>query len=96
MVIDETVSHTMLLELGSFYPPVEHPYWSGMDDEEMQRLRSLIRMTLDDRILLDGNWQQWSPISAAPVYGDLPGGSRGQLRFTGTFVQGFQHEIPLK
>jgi hypothetical protein len=96
MAIDETVPHTMLLELGSFYPPVEHPYWSGIGDEEMERLRSLIRVSLDDRIMIDGNWQQWSPTSSTPVYGDLPGGSRGQLLFTGKFLQGFQHEVPLK
>jgi hypothetical protein len=94
--LDETVPHFMLLEFGSLYPPREHPYWSNVDDAEIERLRSQIRVVLDGDVLLHGRAQQWNTTTATPTYGDLPGGSRGRHRFSGTILRVIQHEAPLK
>ena len=96
MALDETEPHTLLLEFGCLYPPPEHPYWSGIDDIVMARMRSRILVMLDSEILLDGYWPQWTSASATPVFGDLPGGSGDKRRFTGALLRLVQKKRSLK
>ncbi|MEE2830979.1 MAG: hypothetical protein VYD18_01335 [Candidatus Latescibacterota bacterium] len=95
MTVDAAVPHTLLVEFGSLYPPVEHPYWSSFNASEAEKMRTRVRVQLDDKVLLDGHAGQWRSLSAKPVFGDLPGGSGGAHRFTGAFLGGVRHDLPL-
>lgn len=93
IAVDPAQPHTLVLEFGWLYPPPQHPYWSGIDEEEVIRLRSEILIVFDDEVLLDGHFPQWTADSATLVFGDQLIGDRA---FTGTFLGLVQHKRSLK
>ncbi|HEX3729097.1 MAG TPA: hypothetical protein VHV47_04795, partial [Opitutaceae bacterium] len=50
--IDYSVAHTLRVEMGSFYPPVDHPYFDGVAPEAVARLKRTLRVSLDGREVL--------------------------------------------
>lgn len=53
--LDLAATHDFSLDLGSLYPRPEHPLFARRDPREVQLLRQRIRVTANDRILLDGS-----------------------------------------
>ena len=94
--IDPTVQHGLWVELGSFYPPAEHPFWNNVDSTTAIEMRDRVRVALDGKVLIDGYAPQWGTVQAEPVLGDLPGGSTGDHRFTGVFIEVGTAKQPLR
>lgn len=51
---DPTQPHVFEIDLGSLYPPREHPLFTGRDPREVKILRKRVRVTVDGRVTLDG------------------------------------------
>ena len=45
--VDYSVPHEITLEAGTFYPPAEHPYFSGRTPAEVAAARGTLRMMVD-------------------------------------------------
>lgn len=52
--VDYDLPHVLEVEMGSLYPPAEHPYFDGRDAEETTRLKRTLRVVLDGRPVHEG------------------------------------------
>lgn len=46
--------HTFVVDLGSLYPPTEHPLFAGRPPREVKLLRQRIHVTVDGQVVLEG------------------------------------------
>jgi hypothetical protein len=49
------VSRSVQVDLGSFYPPDEHPFFNGWDKSMMEAVHRSIRVVVDGDVVLQGN-----------------------------------------
>lgn len=84
--LDFDVEHKVRVELGSLYPPAEHPYFAGMTELEQSSLLRWLRVTVDDKPVIETSqvFYEGSPeslsvgrASATRAYGE---------RFTGQIL----------
>lgn len=52
IAVDYAREHTVDVEMGSFYPPIEHPYFDDMDPAEIGRRKRTLRVSLNGREVL--------------------------------------------
>ena len=52
--VDYAVPHVLEVEMGSLYPPREHPYWDGRGEEALARRKRTLRVKLDGQIVHEG------------------------------------------
>ena len=85
--LDYDAVHHLRLELGSLYPPEEHPFFDGKSELERASIRHWIRIVFDGKVMMEGTqpFYDASPESlqiggttASRAYGD---------RFTGQILQ---------
>ena len=71
VAIDRNTTHRVHIELGSFLPPITHPFWRTMDATVAARMCQLVAISLDERPLFLGNAHLFEPMFARPVIGRL-------------------------
>ena len=81
---DYGAEHTVEIEMGSLYPPVEHPYFDGMAPAEVARLKRTLRVVLDGREVLSGDYSFYDSSPGDVSVGRNPVSSAFGKRFTGT------------
>lgn len=54
--IDYDAPHRLRLALGSLYPPAGHPLFNGWPPSQTARIRRSLKIELDDRTVLQGNF----------------------------------------
>jgi hypothetical protein len=64
---DFAQSHRLRVEIGSLYPPEEHPYFSSYDSRQRVNLARWWRVQLDDDIVLEA-YQRFHPASRATLH----------------------------
>jgi hypothetical protein len=52
--VDYDRPHTVMIQLGSLYPPAEHAYWNTPQGRGAADTRNRLRVFLDDRVALEG------------------------------------------
>ncbi len=70
------------IEMGSLYPPEEHPFFAGRERAELVRMSRRLRVELDGDILLDG-YQRFHPASPRAVFVGVGPGPGNTQRFSG-------------
>lgn len=68
------VEHALRIEMGSLYPPPEHPYFDGMNPAEARLRQKTLRVVLDGRIALEREAVFYDAARPAPSVG--AGGDR--------------------
>jgi len=53
--LDLTQAHVVEIDLGSLYPPPEHPLFAGWSPHEVRIIRQRVRVTVDGRSALEGS-----------------------------------------
>jgi hypothetical protein len=53
--VDFSVPHLLRVEMGSLFPPAEHPFYDGMSNFEVAMLTRRLRVTLDGHVAFDCN-----------------------------------------
>jgi hypothetical protein len=84
--IDYNVEHTLEVEMGSFYPPVEHPFYDGMSAGEIARRKRTLRVVLDGREVLAGEYDFYDSSPGDVSVGRNPVQDAFGRRFTGRIV----------
>jgi hypothetical protein len=79
-------TYRLRLELGSLYPPVEHPYYDGMNGHQVRLRRHMLRMTLDEQVLLQRVADFYDPTDYVPSLGTAAGRPGFTRPFSGTIV----------
>lgn len=75
--LDLSQPHTFEIDLGSLYPPAEHPLLSDRSAREVRRLRQRVRVKVDEELVLDRTSDFY------PTYpGDLHIGENPKAIFT--------------
>lgn len=83
--VDYAAEHTLEVEMGSLYPPVEHPFYDGMSADEIARRKRTLRVVLDGRELLSGQYD---------FYDSSPGDvTVGRNTVSDAFGRGFNGRI---
>jgi hypothetical protein len=54
--IDYSAEHTLDIEMGSLYPPFEHPYFDHIPPAEVTHLKRTLRVVLDGQEILSGTY----------------------------------------
>jgi hypothetical protein len=55
--LDYASEHVLEIDMGSLYPPVEHPYYDRVSASEVSRLKKTLRVSLDGRVVLAGAYE---------------------------------------
>ncbi|HEX3729658.1 MAG TPA: hypothetical protein VHV47_07625 [Opitutaceae bacterium] len=71
--LDLGAPHTLRLDLGSLYPPGDHPFYDRLTREQAGAARRVVRVTLDGRVAFDGDAQIYDPVSPQPSIGTSDG-----------------------
>jgi hypothetical protein len=80
---DYGAEHTVEIQMGSLYPPVEHPYFDGMAPAEIARLKRTLRVVLDGREILSGDYSFYDSSPGDVSVGRNPVSSAFGKTFTG-------------
>jgi hypothetical protein len=70
------VSHKVLVEMGSLYPPPEHPFFDGLTPAETELCQKTMRVTVDGMLALERDIPFYDAASLQPSIGnsgDRPG-----------------------
>jgi hypothetical protein len=84
--VDYSAEHMMEIEMGSLYPPVEHPFFDEMAPAEIARLKRTLRVVLDGRELLSGDYRFYDSSPGDVSVGKNPVSSAFGKRFTGQIL----------
>jgi len=85
--VDYSAEHTMEISMGSLYPPVEHPFFDGMAPAAIARLKRTLRVVLDGRELLSGDYAFYDSTPGDVSVGGNPVSSAFGKRFTGQILE---------
>jgi hypothetical protein len=92
--IDYASAHALRVEMGSLYPPVEHPYYDRTAPGDIARLKHALRVTLDGRTVLEG-WKDFYDSSPGDVsVGRNPVSNAFGRRFTGEILESARAPSP--
>jgi hypothetical protein len=81
--IDYGSEHTLEIDMGSLYPPVEHPFYDGMAPEKIARLKRTLRIALDGREVLAGTYDFYDSSPGDVSVGRNPVSDAFGTRFSG-------------
>ncbi|HVT73235.1 MAG TPA: hypothetical protein VHD61_08870 [Lacunisphaera sp.] len=56
IAVDYDLPHELGVEMGSLYPPVDHPQFDGVAPDTIDRRKHTLRVTLDGRVVLEGRF----------------------------------------
>lgn len=84
--IDFSQEHTLEVEMGSLYPPVEHPFFDGMPPAEVARLKRTLRVSLDGRLILGGTYDFYDSSPGDVTVGRNPVSDAFGRHFAGRIV----------
>ncbi len=84
--IDYGREHTLEIEMGSLYPPVEHPFFDGMDRADVTRLKRTLRVVLDGRQVMSGAYDFYDSSPGDVSVGANPVSDAFGRRFTGKIM----------
>jgi hypothetical protein len=62
-------THVLRIDMGSLYPPAQHPYFNGMPRSEAEQLQKTLRVTCDGLIVLDRRIRFYDATSHQPSIG---------------------------
>ena len=85
--IDYGSEHALEIDMGSLYPPVEHPYYDGMAPAETTRLKRTLRVVLDGREVLAGTYDFYDSSPGDVSVGRNPVSDAFGRRFTGQLLE---------
>jgi hypothetical protein len=80
---DRSVAHTLTIEVGGLYPPIEHPFFAGMEPEEAEWRRQRIRVRWNGEQVLDGEMPAYHASPSTRFIGHDPYGQPFGARFSG-------------
>ena len=86
VAVDYSAEHTMEIEMGSLYPPLAHPYYDAMGPSDVARLKRTLRIALDGRVLLSGDYSFYDSSPGDVSVGSNPVSSAFGKRFTGQIL----------
>jgi hypothetical protein len=84
--VNYSTEHSVEVEMGSLYPPVEHPFFDGMAPAEVARLKRTLRVVLDGRVLLSGDYGFYDSSPGDVSVGRNPVSAAFGKRFTGQIL----------
>ncbi len=80
------ITHHIRVEMGSLFPPEEHPFWVGVGSESRVRTARWLHVTMDDKVLLD-SYQRFNPTDPDGVMiGSEPPASEFGQKFSGALL----------
>jgi hypothetical protein len=85
--IDYGAEHTLEIEMGSLYPPVEHPFYDSMPQAEIARLKRTLRVVLDGKEVLAGTYDFYDSSPGDVSIGRNPVSDAFGRRFTGQILE---------
>ncbi len=62
-------TYTVRVDMGSLYPPVDHPYYDDMPKPQARALRRTLKVAVDDQVLLHENADFYDATSPVPTLG---------------------------
>ena len=81
--IDYDLPHVLEVQMGSLYPPVDHPYFDGKTAEEVARLKRTLLVKLDGRVIHSGQFDFYDSSPGDVVVGRNPVSEAFGRKFTG-------------
>ena len=81
--VDFDLPHVLEVEMGSFYPPVEHPFYDGKSADEINRLKRTLLVKLDGRVVHSGQYEFYDSSPGDVTVGRNPVSEAFGRRFTG-------------
>ncbi|CAM9336835.1 unnamed protein product [Phaeothamnion confervicola] len=81
--VDYDVPHVLEVQMGSLYPPVEHPAYDGKSPEEINRLKRTLLIKLDGRVVHSGQYDFYDSSPGDVSVGRNPVSEAFGRRFTG-------------
>jgi len=84
--IDYSKEHSIEVEMGSFFPPVEHPYYDGMDQAEISRRKRTLSVKLNGRQVLAATCDFYDSSPGDVSVGRNPVSDAFGRRFTGKII----------
>lgn len=85
LTVTDAAAHRVRVEMGSLYPPEEHPFFAEMPAAERSRLARRLSVWWDDEVVLD-RYQRFNVSAAADVtIARTQFGAANLRRFTGEF-----------
>lgn len=78
--------HTLRIDLGSLYPPAEHPYFDGLPPADAASRLRTVRVTIDGRVAFDRALDFYDPLSPRPSLGDTEGRPGFRKPFSGRIL----------
>jgi hypothetical protein len=85
--VDYSAEHTVDIEMGSLYPPIEHPFYDGMPLAEIARLKRTLRVVLDGHEVISGDYNFYDSSPGDVSVGKNPVSSAFGKRFTGQVLE---------
>jgi hypothetical protein len=84
--VEPGVPHTLRIDLGSLYPPAEHPYFDRLSAAEARLRHTTVRVTFDGKVVLDRRMEVYDAVSSQPEVGNV--GERPAFRhpFSGRII----------
>lgn len=86
VAVDYGAEHILEVEMGSLYPPEEHPYFAGVAVGDITRRKRTLRVTLDGREVLAGQFDFYDSSPGAVAVGFNPVQDAFGRRFTGRML----------
>lgn len=93
VAVDFDRPHVLEFELGSLYPPAEHPYFDGKSADEVARRKRTLLVKLDGRVVLSGQYDFYDSSPGDVSVGRNPVSDAFGRRFTGV-VRGVSRLAP--
>jgi hypothetical protein len=87
LAVDYSVPHTFHIELGSLYPPVDHPCYDRISQPEVDRMKHTLRILLDGQEVLSGTCDFYDSSPGDVSIGRNPVSEAFGRRFTGKIMQ---------
>lgn len=81
--VDFDRPHVIEVEMGSLYPPVDHPYYDGKSAAEISRLKRTLLVKLDGRVVHSGDYDFYDSSPGDVSVGRNPVSEAFGRRFTG-------------
>jgi len=86
IAIDYAAEHSVEIDIGSLYPPIDHPFYDGMPQSEIARLKHTLRVDLDGRTILSGSYDFYDSSPGDVTVGRNPVSEAFGRRFTGQLL----------
>ena len=85
--VDYARENTVLIELASLYPPPEHAFHRGIDEDEAARIGRVARIALNDREVLSGQVEAYDAAPETRWVGRNPYAQHFGAAFTGKILR---------